>query len=62
MWGCPHAAGMRQPSQAGAKVTVQQEATHGIILTDGAAAKERSLLAQKVRDDLRLRIAVKPAG
>ncbi len=46
----------------GAKVTVQQEATKGITLTDGAAAKVSSLLAQEGRDDLRLRIAVQPGG
>ena len=43
-------------------MTVQQEATQGIILTDGAAAKVSSLLAQEGRDDLRLRIAVQPGG
>jgi iron-sulfur cluster assembly accessory protein len=49
-------------------VTVQQEATEqdatqqGIILTDGAAVKVSSLLAQEGRDDLRLRIAVQPGG
>src|SRR5262249_1403825 len=49
-------------NQAGAKVTVQQEATQGIVLTDGAAAKVSSLLAQEGRDDLKLRIAVQPGG
>ena len=43
-------------------MTVQQEATQGIILTDVAAAKVSSLLAQEGRDDLRLRIAVQPGG
>jgi iron-sulfur cluster assembly accessory protein len=43
-------------------VTVQQEATKGIILTDAAATKVSSLLAQEGRDDLRLRIAVQPGG
>jgi iron-sulfur cluster assembly accessory protein len=43
-------------------VTVQQEATKGINLTGGAAAKVGSLLAQEGRDDLRLRIAVQPGG
>ena len=43
-------------------MTVQQEATQGIVLTDGAAAKVSSLLAQEGRDDLRLRIAVQPGG
>ena len=49
-------------NQAGAKVTVQQEATQGIVLTGGAAAKVSSLLAQEGRDDLKLRIAVQPGG
>jgi len=43
-------------------VTVQQETTQGIVLTDGAAAKVSSLLVQEGRDDLRLRIAVQPGG
>ena len=43
-------------------MTVQQETTQGIVLTDGAAAKVSSLLAQEGRDDLRLRIAVQPGG
>ena len=44
-------------------MTVQQEATQqGVILTEGAAAKVSSLLAQEGRDDLKLRIAVQPGG
>ena len=43
-------------------MTVQQEATQGITLTDGAAVKVSALLAQEGRDDLRLRIAVQPGG
>ena len=43
-------------------MTVQQEATQGIVLTDGAASKVSSLLAQEGREDLRLRIAVQPGG
>ena len=53
---------MRHTNQAGAKVTVQQETTEGIVLTEGAAAKVSGLLAQEGRDDLRLRIAVQPGG
>ena len=71
--GAPHIVGIarwsnarrrmaRHMNQAGAKVTVQQEATKGIVLTDGAAAKVSSLLAQEGRDDLKLRIAVQPGG
>ncbi|HMH93342.1 MAG TPA: iron-sulfur cluster insertion protein ErpA, partial [Streptosporangiaceae bacterium] len=44
-------------------MTVQdQETAQGVILTDTAAAKVGSLLAQEGRDDLRLRIAVQPGG
>jgi iron-sulfur cluster assembly accessory protein len=44
-------------------MTVQDQATEqGIILTDVAAAKVGSLLAQEGRDDLRLRVAVQPGG
>jgi iron-sulfur cluster assembly accessory protein len=35
---------------------------HGVGLTDAAADKVRSLLAQEGRDDLRLRVAVQPGG
>jgi iron-sulfur cluster assembly accessory protein len=44
-------------------MTVQDQSTQqGIILTDVAAAKVSSLLAQEGRDDLRLRVAVQPGG
>ena len=46
-------------------MTVQDESattTHGVILTDAAAAKAKSLLDQEGRDDLALRIAVQPGG
>ncbi len=36
--------------------------THGVGLTDAAAAKVKSLLMQEGRDDLRLRLAVQPGG
>ena len=36
--------------------------TNGIALTDVAAAKVSSLLAQEGRDDLYLRVAVQPGG
>lgn len=39
-----------------------ETATHGVVLTDVAADKVRSLLEQEGRDDLRLRIAVQPGG
>lgn len=42
--------------------TATQAATHGVALTDAAADKVASLLAQEGRDDLRLRLAVQPGG
>ncbi len=39
-----------------------QTATHGVILSDFAAGKVRSLLEREGRDDLRLRVAVQPGG
>ncbi|WP_062378264.1 iron-sulfur cluster insertion protein ErpA [Demequina pelophila] len=38
------------------------ESTHGVVITDAAAAKVKSLLEQEGRDDLRLRLAVQPGG
>ena len=38
------------------------EATHGVLLTDVAAVKVKSLLEQEGRDDLRLRVGVQPGG
>ena len=45
-------------------MTVQDQtsATHGVLLTDVAATKVKSLLEQEGRDDLRLRVAVQPGG
>jgi iron-sulfur cluster assembly accessory protein len=46
-------------------MTVQNETTaktHGVILTNAAATKAKSLLDQEGRDDLSLRIAVQPGG
>ena len=42
--------------------TTQQTDTHGVVLTDVAAAKVKSLLEQEGRDDLRLRVGVQPGG
>ena len=38
------------------------EETHGVLLTDLAAGKVKSLLEQEGRDDLRLRVGVQPGG
>ncbi|MBF9071076.1 iron-sulfur cluster insertion protein ErpA [Streptacidiphilus fuscans] len=45
-------------------MTVQDETSveSGIILTDTAAAKVKSLLEQEGREDLALRVAVQPGG
>ena len=43
-------------------MTVQDETTRTVVLTDGAASKVRGLLDQEGRDDLALRIAVQPGG
>ncbi len=42
--------------------TVTEVSAHGVVITDAAASKVKSLLAQEGRDDLRLRLAVQPGG
>ena len=42
------------------ETTDTQTPEHEVILTETAAAKVASLLAQEGRDDLRLRVAVQP--
>ncbi len=39
-----------------------EAASHGVIVTDVAASKVKSLLEQEGRDDLRLRVGVQPGG
>lgn len=41
---------------------VTETKSHGVVITDVAAAKVRSLLEQEGREDLRLRLAVQPGG
>jgi len=43
-------------------VTESQTVSQGVLLTDVAVAKVRSLLEAEGRDDLSLRIAVQPGG
>ncbi len=45
-------------------MSVQDETTttHGVTMTEAAAAKAKALLEQEGRDDLALRIAVQPGG
>lgn len=44
------------------ETTATHSRAHGVGLTDAAAQKVKTLLAQEGRDDLRLRIAVQPGG
>ena len=43
-------------------MTVQEETTQTVVLTQGAATKVKNLLEQEGRDDLALRVAVQPGG
>ena len=42
--------------------TVADQAAAGIVLTDAAASKVKTLLEQEGREDLQLRVAVQPDG
>ena len=44
------------------ETTAETASTTGVVLTDPAAEKVASLLAQEGRDDLALRVAVQPGG
>lgn len=44
------------------ETNITEEREHGVLLTDAARDKVRSLLEQEGRDDLRLRVAVQPGG
>jgi iron-sulfur cluster assembly accessory protein len=50
-----------QASQ-GTETKAAETRADGVMLTDTAAAKVRSLLDQEGRDDLQLRVAVQPGG
>jgi len=52
---------MSDTTLTGTAVVAEPKA-HGVLLTDAAADKVRSLLTQEGRDDLRLRLAVQPGG
>ena len=43
-------------------ITDTEAPTHGVELTDAAAAKAKALLDQEGRTDMHLRIAVQPGG
>jgi iron-sulfur cluster assembly accessory protein len=51
-----------QTASATTEAPAEAEATHGVLLSDVAAAKVKSLLEQEGRDDLRLRVGVQPGG
>ena len=51
-----------QTTQAPTTEVEAEAPAHGVVLTDVAAGKVQSLLAQEGRDDLRLRLAVQPGG
>ncbi|MEU4250848.1 iron-sulfur cluster assembly accessory protein [Amycolatopsis sp. NPDC026612] len=53
---------MTTAEHAGATQAATAEETHGVTLTDTAAAKAKALLEQEGRDDMHLRIAVQPGG
>ncbi|WP_084101197.1 MULTISPECIES: iron-sulfur cluster assembly accessory protein [unclassified Demequina] len=42
--------------------TAVEVPTHGVVISEAAAGKVKSLLEQEGRDDLRLRLAVQPGG
>ena len=42
--------------------TTTRVADHGVLLSETASSKVKSLLNQEGRDDLRLRVAVQPGG
>jgi len=44
------------------EANTESSTASGVILTDVAAVKVKSLIEQEGRDDLRLRIAVQPGG
>ncbi|WP_295697189.1 iron-sulfur cluster insertion protein ErpA [Lapillicoccus sp.] len=54
---------VQDQTQTAVQVTPETETpAHGVLVTDVAAAKVKSLLEQEGRDDLRLRVGVQPGG
>ncbi|SFQ37075.1 Iron-sulfur cluster assembly accessory protein [Amycolatopsis arida] len=53
---------MTTAEQTGTTQAEAGEATHGVTLTEAAAAKAKALLEQEGRDDMHLRLAVQPGG
>ncbi len=48
--------------ESSVSVAATELPTHGVLISDVAAGKVRSLLEQEGRTDLRLRVAVQPGG
>ncbi len=56
-------ANVQEDSSRAADAAAETELpTHGVLISDVAAGKVRSLLEQEGRTDLRLRVAVQPGG
>ena len=56
-------ANVQEDSSPAAAAAAETELpTHGVLISDVAAGKVRSLLEQEGRTDLRLRVAVQPGG
>ncbi len=51
-----------QEDSSATTATEAELPTHGVLISDVAAGKVRSLLEQEGRTDLRLRVAVQPGG
>ena len=55
-------ANVQEDSSSAAAAATAELPTHGVLISDVAAGKVRSLLEQEGRTDLRLRVAVQPGG
>ena len=55
-------ANVHEETSSAAAAEVTDLPTHGVLISDVAAGKVRSLLEQEGRTDLRLRVAVQPGG
>src|SRR5699024_3431585 len=55
-------ANVHEETSSATAAPATELATHGVLISDVAAGKVRSLLEQEGRTDLRLRVAVQPGG
>jgi iron-sulfur cluster assembly accessory protein len=53
---------LQDTQTTGAPAETSPTPAHGVVLSDLAAGKVKSLLEQEGRDDLRLRVGVQPGG